>query len=211
MAWRLARSLETLRGQLDARWPDRDRKSDGTIGDLLHAGQGGPTFNVAGYGVSGTDHLPDRNEIVCAYDIDTDIAPGITAHDVADAIAASNDRRIGYIISNGRIWSTRSGALPGAWRPYSGTDPHDTHVHVSVRHTTPFVDSPARWQIEPSTPTATPPQKDDDMLILTADGKSWLLSGGKAAPIANGADYTAIKLAGVPEAKVSQGTVDAWL
>lgn len=35
-AWDLTDGLKNLRRQVDARWPDRDRSSDGTIGDTIH-------------------------------------------------------------------------------------------------------------------------------------------------------------------------------
>lgn len=37
-AWDLTAGLKNLRAQVNARWPDRDRSSDGTIGDTAHQG-----------------------------------------------------------------------------------------------------------------------------------------------------------------------------
>jgi hypothetical protein len=37
MSWRLAKALEELRGEVNARWPNRDKSSDGSIGDTSHA------------------------------------------------------------------------------------------------------------------------------------------------------------------------------
>ncbi|MDG4766606.1 hypothetical protein O7632_21270 [Solwaraspora sp. WMMD406] len=37
MAYYLAPSLQRLRNEIDARWPDRDRASDGWIGAAAHA------------------------------------------------------------------------------------------------------------------------------------------------------------------------------
>ena len=37
MTWRLARSLETLRAQINRIAPNRSKVSDGTIGDAKHA------------------------------------------------------------------------------------------------------------------------------------------------------------------------------
>ena len=36
-SWRLARSLDTLRAQVNKAHPKRDKASDGTIGDSRHA------------------------------------------------------------------------------------------------------------------------------------------------------------------------------
>lgn len=210
MAWRLARSLEALRSQLDTAWPDRDRRSDGTIGDTLHAGQGGPTFNLAGYGVTGSDHNPDRNGTVCAYDIDTDIAPGVTAHDIADQIAASGDPRVAFIISNRRIWSTRSGTQPGGWRPYAGSDPHDTHVHVSVRHIAPWVDDTTPWTISAPTPQAEAPKGPPKMVIATRSSKSsWLILDAGRLRLKDNTQLAAWTGAGVPVVPLDDDQIDA--
>ena len=37
MAWRVARSLDVLLGQLNALAPERSKASDGSIGDAAHA------------------------------------------------------------------------------------------------------------------------------------------------------------------------------
>ena len=36
MAYRIAKSLDKLRSQVDARWPSRSKRSDGWIGDAAH-------------------------------------------------------------------------------------------------------------------------------------------------------------------------------
>jgi hypothetical protein len=50
--------------------------------------------------------------------------------DLADQIrlAARTDKRIAYVIFNGRIASSRMGFR---WRKYSGSNPHLHHCHVS--------------------------------------------------------------------------------
>jgi len=37
MSWRLARSLEPLRNEVNAAAPNRSKASDGTIGDTAHS------------------------------------------------------------------------------------------------------------------------------------------------------------------------------
>jgi|HigsolmetaAR201D_1030396.scaffolds.fasta_scaffold15936_2 hypothetical protein len=49
MAWRLARSLEQLRRQIDAAYPGRSKASDGTIGDVAHS-QRNSDHNPDAYG-----------------------------------------------------------------------------------------------------------------------------------------------------------------
>ena len=37
MAWTLAPALKQLMAEVNARWPNRDRTTDGTIGDYKHS------------------------------------------------------------------------------------------------------------------------------------------------------------------------------
>jgi hypothetical protein len=51
--------------------------------------------------------------------------------DIADQLrlaAKKGEKRISYIIFNGRIASSRMG---WRWRPYKGSNPHDHHCHIS--------------------------------------------------------------------------------
>lgn len=43
-------------------------------------------------------------------------------------IAEAGDRKVKYIIFNGKIWNP---SISNEWRPYRGKNPHSTHVHVS--------------------------------------------------------------------------------
>jgi hypothetical protein len=117
-AWRLARSLETLRAQVDAAWPDRSKASDGTIGDAAHARRT-------------SDHNPNARGVVCALDITHDPANGCDAGKIAAALRASRDPRIKYVIWDRKIFNSQ--LWPWEWRDYRGTNPHTAHVHISVR------------------------------------------------------------------------------
>jgi hypothetical protein len=51
--------------------------------------------------------------------------------DIADQLrlaAKGGDKRIAYVIFNGRIASSRMG---WRWRKYSGSNPHNHHCHIS--------------------------------------------------------------------------------
>ena len=117
---RLCKAGQQLRLQVDDSYSDRDRTSDGWIGDTRH--QARPS-----------DHNPDEQCIVRAIDIDRDLSgkakPDLMP-DLADQIrlAARTDKRIAYVIFNGRIASSRMGFR---WRKYTGSNPHDHHCHVS--------------------------------------------------------------------------------
>ncbi len=119
MAWRLARSLETLRGQINALSPNRSKVSDGTIGDAAHSSRT-------------SDHNPDGSGVVRALDLTHDVPHGIDSNRLAKALIASRDPRIKYIISFGQIISGAAGPKPWVWRKYGGKNPHNHHVHLSV-------------------------------------------------------------------------------
>jgi len=64
---------------------------------------------------------------VCALDIGP--GGGLDIHALADRLAAQPQPDTKYIISNRRIANWQNGFK---WVPYYGSDPHDTHIHVSV-------------------------------------------------------------------------------
>lgn len=114
--WRLAGSLDELRKEINAAYPNRSTVSDGTIGDAAH--QAVPS-----------DHNPNAQGVVCALDITHDPAH-LDAHALADRLLAVRHPDLKYLISNRRI----AGAWTNwQWTAYSGTsDPHINHIHVSV-------------------------------------------------------------------------------
>ncbi len=119
MAWRLAGSLTALRNQINALSPNRSKISDGTIGDAAHSSRT-------------SDHNPDAGGVVRGMDITHDPVHGIDSGGLAEALLASRDARIKYVISNGRIASGAGGPSPWIWRKYTGKNPHNHHVHISV-------------------------------------------------------------------------------
>jgi hypothetical protein len=129
MSWRVARGLGKLRDQVNARWPNRSRSSDGTIGDLRHSQRA-------------SDHNP-VNGIVHAWDCTHSPAKGLDVHALADRLRQSKDARIKYIISNRRICSS---AQNWAWRKYTGSNPHSGHMHISI-HRNPHADNQREWKI----------------------------------------------------------------
>lgn len=113
MAWFLNPALTRFRAEVNGLWPNRDKKSDGTIGDLAHQG-------------TNSDHNPDPDGSVDAWDMDVD---GV---DVQKVIAAAlRHESIQYVIYNRRITSRTWGL--GTWRPYDGASPHTEHVHFNTR------------------------------------------------------------------------------
>jgi hypothetical protein len=148
MAWpndpRPARSLVTLRDQVNALSPNRDKSSDGMLASEAHT-QVNPV----------SDHEPRVGDggvgVVTALDISNDPAHGISSEALAEALRAAKDERIKYIISNKKIASgTGQGQPPWEWRPYPvppNKNPHDHHVHISVKPDKALYDSTAPWTI----------------------------------------------------------------
>jgi peptidoglycan hydrolase-like protein with peptidoglycan-binding domain len=130
----LAANLANLRREINARWPNRDTKSDGWIADMLHP--------------STSDHQPDARGIVHAIDVDVDgIEPKLL---VRRAIA---NRTTKYVIFNRTIWSRNRNFQPCA---YKGTDPHTGHVHISGRSGREFEGDRTGWNLAVKAPKLPP-------------------------------------------------------
>lgn len=147
----LAKSLEVLRNQINKRYPNRDKSSDGTFPSPQHMKQ---------------NPRSDHN-VGDALDITHDPEHGVDAGNIANQLRLSRDFRIKYIISNKRIASSKDN---WAWRKYTGQNPHDHHFHVSVIHnvrdiTTPWDFIPKEAEKPEPPPVVTKTEKG---LIATA-------------------------------------------
>jgi len=145
MSWRIAGSLKTLRDQVNATWPNRDKRSDGSIGDAKHSSRK-------------SDHNPNEAGVVCALDIDKDLSNTVTVETVVNALVASRDPRIKYLIWRGRILS--STASPWTWRKYTGANGHFEHLHISVGPSAVLYDDPSPWAIGEAAATETAQGED---------------------------------------------------
>lgn len=180
--WRLAPSLAALEDEANRVAPRRSTASDGSIGDAAHR-----------HRVS--DHNPSHG-VVHAIDLTHDPKGGFDAHAHGRAIAARRDGRVKYLISQRRIWEPGSG-----WRPYTGENPHDRHLHVSVWDTPaaendrsvwlPWAGAPAPAptpipapapisppvSVPSNVPTPVPTFEEDDVIVRnTEDGSIWAVS-----------------------------------
>lgn len=148
---RVAKSLLTLIDQVDATWPNRKKTSDGTIASSQHSSQN-PT----------SDH-EIKNGIVRALDITNDPAHGVNARAIAQALLDSRDPRISYVISNRQMARSypKTGTTPWQWSPYTQSNPHTEHCHVSVVDNPTLYDDPRPWAIKagqiPQPPLPRPP------------------------------------------------------
>lgn len=150
--WRPAYSLTKLLAQVNTTCPARSKASDGIIGDTAHA-------------ASVSDHNPDPDGVVHALDLTHDPIHGLDATKLGVALINSHDPRIAYLIVNRRIAS--STISPWTWRPYNGTDPHTSHLHLSLAHTAAADDQRA-WAITGAA-TPTPPPSTGELTVKTID------------------------------------------
>lgn len=139
--WRTAECLKQLLAQVNVLAPNRNKLSDGTIGDLSHQNRT-------------SDHNPhilgsDGKGIVTALDITHNPQGGCDCNLLASALQAHKDSRIKYIIWNKRIMNsaTINGTAPWTWRPYKGENPHTKHIHISVNCDPANYDSKSAWNI----------------------------------------------------------------
>ena len=167
MTWRVARSLDTLLAEVNATAPNRSKVADGSIGDTSH--QARPS-----------DHNPNSEGVVRARDFTHDPAGGLDAGELAEHV-----RRLGitghpalgpgaYVIWNRRI---ASATYDWTWRPYSGSNPHDHHCHVSVSTAASGYDSTAPWGWEESDDMA---QYEEQLDRIEAQGQALLAGQAKA-------------------------------
>ncbi|MFG3709476.1 hypothetical protein [Micromonospora sp. NPDC047730] len=112
MSYYLAPSLDVLRGEINTRWPGRDKGSDGWIGDAAHQ-------------ASKSDHNPNSRGSVNAIDVDKD---GVDMWEIIAAFERHPSAH--YWIYRGLIADADQN-----WRRrlYTGSNRHDKHGHLSIR------------------------------------------------------------------------------
>lgn len=108
----IAPAIWRLREQVNAAYPNRSKVSDGIWPSAAHT-RASPN----------SDH-----EAGNALDITADLGSGAHVRDIYEAIKASGDVRVSYIIHARKIWSPERGE-----RAYNGSNPHTSHMHVSVK------------------------------------------------------------------------------
>jgi hypothetical protein len=156
MSWRECKSLLKLRDQVNALWPNRDRSSDGTIGDMAHSQR-----------VS--DHNPNKAGVVTAMDIDADLSPTENVGVLVASLQASKDPRIKYLIWNAQI--TVKGDI-SKWKPYHGINAHRHHCHISVSADPQLYDDDSEWNLTASPQPTQPVQAGPVNLRLGFKGEA---------------------------------------
>lgn len=160
--WHLNPALTAFRSEVNARYPNRDKTSDGTVGDLAHQ-------------ATNSDHNPDSDGSVDAWDMDIELNGSGKPYDKdlwAVINAALKHESIQYVIYNCKITSRTWGL--GVWRDYTGPSPHDHHVHFNTRSA--YENSTKPWL-----------PKEPDMPLENADVMkiwTWDLVDGDATEVA---------------------------
>jgi hypothetical protein len=118
---RPAAAAVALGKQLDKAHPSRPKRAsmEGICGDSAHAKH--HSDHNANTGVANAGPYPDK--CGCCHARDLTMGPWATP---AWCKAVSKDRRVKYVICKRRIYK---GGISG---PYSGSNPHTDHVHVSL-------------------------------------------------------------------------------
>lgn len=130
MAWALTKGLQNFRSQANARWPNRDKTSDGTIGDAAHQAEtsGHNPDDTSGSNAAWNGDSDSLQE-VRAFDMDSDLREsGTTAQMIVDHLRhlANLDDVIRYMIYNHKMYHVRDGFAPTA---YTGASGHEEHIH----------------------------------------------------------------------------------
>lgn len=135
MAWVKISASDSLFAELNRAFPNRDKASDGTIGNNEHSREPSD-HNPDETGRVESESDSDNINEVHAADVDTDLRQaGWNMEKVVRVILArcrsGQEKRVRYIIYNRRIWQRATGWVTTT---YGGGDPHDTHMHMSFRY-----------------------------------------------------------------------------
>lgn len=128
--WYLNRALSNFRAEVNARYPNRDKTSDGTIGDPAHQ-------------ATNSDHNPDPDGSVDAWDMDVDLRSG------DDAAAIEHLKQVFQAHESSRYWihNRQIASRADGWvrRAYDGANAHTMHVHWNTRES--HEASTAPWEL----------------------------------------------------------------
>ena len=92
--------------------PSRKKASDGLLPSKAHISQSPDSDHNTGYAVDLT-HDPES---------------GVDCSDIFEKL--KEDKRVKYLIFNKKIWSKDKARLGN--RPYTGSNPHTKHLHISI-------------------------------------------------------------------------------
>lgn len=179
MTWKVVPNLDEGRDQLNARFPNRDKASDGSIGDTSHAA-GASSHNPDKTG-SPEYRDGDSKDEIRARDFDKDLKdPDYTMEDVVQLWVkhARSGKMwwIRYIIYKERIWHKKDGFKT---RAYTGKNKHTEHAHVNSDFAQKADDATGtNWHLSelkkkdaPVKPTPSKPDAPTKLPKVAVDGK----------------------------------------
>jgi hypothetical protein len=105
--------------------PLRMKASDGLLPSNAHLKQSPASDHNTGYAV----------------DLTHDPKNGIDCEEIFEKL--KEDKRVKYLIFKGRIWSKEKSKLGN--RRYTGSNPHNKHLHISIESTMATDTSPWFW------------------------------------------------------------------
>jgi len=117
-------ALAVLR-QATALKPKRKKASDGLLPSAAHVTQSPNSDHNTGLAADLT-HDPDN---------------GIDCAEIFEKL--KEDKRVSYLIFKGKIWSKEKSKLGN--RRYTGSNPHNKHLHISINATDAADTSPWFW------------------------------------------------------------------
>lgn len=172
MAWVLVPPLHAARVQMNKRFPNRDKTTDGVKGNEEHAAR------VSSHNPDLTgkpEHRDgDSKDEVRAIDIDKDLRdPHVVMEDVVQLwvklCRAGVLWWVRYIIFNGRIWHKRDGYVT---RVYTGSNKHTGHVHMTSDFSQKADEaSDVNYHLDSLTGKPTAPKPPTKPALLEVDGQ----------------------------------------
>ena len=141
--------------QATALKPRRKKTSDGLLPSAAHLKQNPDSDHNTGYAV----------------DLTHDPVFGIDCHQVFERLRT--DPRVKYLIFKGKIWTPEKGE-----RSYTGPNPHNHHIHISIKET-------AGKDTRPWFPWLDEPKKTPRTITKTAIAK---VQKPKKKPVKTGND-----------------------
>jgi hypothetical protein len=161
--WILVPCLGQLRTEVNALAPNRDKTTDGTIGNAAHQ------LSVSDHNDDEVGRVPirdaDSKHEVHAWDADKDLRePNLTMGMIVDHVIgrcrSGAEKRLRYVIWDRRIAEASNG---WRWRAYTGSSPHTEHAHFSASYETKLEADTSSWRLE------------DIPVALTDADKKWLV------------------------------------
>ena len=170
----------TLRDQVNKKWPNRDKASDGWIGDAAHQANTGWGTNG-----KGSYHNVDPNGIVHAIDLDEGFGPGwkkgTTAKEFAEQLATycregKDKGRIAHIVYEDQVAS----ATANNWHFRGSGYSHFQHIHISF---TNKADKDGSKFLLPIFENVKPPAPKPEQKIPAYPGRSRLTKGQRNSDV----------------------------